>query len=67
MKFKVTCYRVMIWLTVGGMALQFAGCNTTVRTAAEDGIITASNSFLASFLQALIQVATEANTASTGG
>ncbi len=63
MKTRMMCYKAMAWLACGGVALQFSGCNTSVRTAAENGIISASNSFLASFLQALLQVASEAGTA----
>ncbi len=38
------------------------GCDPTIRSTVENGIITLSNSFLASLLQAGLQVATEAGT-----
>ncbi len=39
-----------------------SGCDPTIRSTVENGIITLSNSFLASLLQAGLQVATEAGT-----
>ncbi len=39
-----------------------SGCDPTISATVENGIITLSNSFLASLLQAGLQVATEAGT-----
>ena len=40
-----------------------SGCDPTIRSTVENGIITLSNSFLASLLQAGLQVATETGAA----
>ena len=39
------------------------GCDPTLRATVENGIITTSNSFLASLFQAVLQVGAEAGTA----
>ena len=43
----------------GGLFL-LSGCDPTLRATVENGIITTSNSFLASLFQAALQVASEA-------
>jgi len=40
----------------GGIAFVFGGCDPTMKTAIENGVITASSSLLAAFLQAITQL-----------
>jgi len=42
-----------------GSAFLFEGCNSTLRTTGENGIITTSQSLLTAFFQALIGVASQ--------
>lgn len=51
-----------IALPAGGLFL-LGGCDPTLQQTVENGIITVSNSLLASLLQAVLQVITESNAA----
>lgn len=51
-------------LLLCGLAL-LVGCDTTTRTAVEDGVINASSAFLGALLQAVLQLATESSTTAT--
>lgn len=42
--------------SAGGSALLLSGCDPTIQTTVENGIINVSTAFLSSFLQALLQV-----------
>ena len=42
-----------------GATFQLGGCDPTIRTTVEDGIITASNSLLAAFLRAIVELGAE--------
>lgn len=44
-----------------GAPLLLSGCDPTIQNTVEDGVINLSTSFLASLLQAVIQVAGDAN------
>jgi hypothetical protein len=46
-------------LVLGGGAFILGGCDPTIQATVENGIITTTNSLLASLLQAALQVATE--------
>lgn len=48
---------------VAGSALLLGGCDPTIQTTVENGIITATNSLIASFFQAVLQLAQEDTTA----
>jgi hypothetical protein len=48
-----------------GTVFFLEGCNPTLRSVAEDGIINTSTSFLAAFLRALIEVGLEGDTTTT--
>ncbi len=53
-------------LALSGAALFSTGCDPTLQAAVENGIITSSQSLLASILQAAIAVAGEKTTGTTG-
>lgn len=53
---------VRLALLGSGTALFLQGCDPTLRATTENGLITLSTSFLASFLRAAIEVAQEATT-----
>ena len=46
-------------LMAGSLLPQLGGCNPTLRTTVEDGVINLSTALLGSFLQAVIQLAQE--------
>lgn len=50
-----------MWLALSGTLL-LTGCDDTLRTTVENGIITSSTSFLSSLFQALLQVAQDTGT-----
>lgn len=50
--------RTLLAASLGG-AFLFTGCNDTLRTTSENGIITTSQSLLTAFFQALIAVASQ--------
>jgi hypothetical protein len=53
-------------VVVGGVvASVFGGCDPTTLTAVENGVITASSSLLAAFLQAITQLMTQAASTTT--
>ncbi len=53
-------------VAVGGVvASVFGGCDPTTLTAVENGVITASSSLLGAFLQAIIQLMSQAATATS--
>lgn len=45
-----------------GSALLLGGCDPTIQATVENGIITATNSLIASFFQAVLQLSQESNT-----
>ncbi len=52
--------RLMRWAApLLGTTFLFGDCDPTLRTTAENGIITAVNSLFAAFLQALVQLGAE--------
>jgi hypothetical protein len=53
-------------LIIGLLGLT-TGCDPTLRTSVENGIINVSTSFLGALLQALLALATEAQTSNTTG
>jgi len=58
MKFRVRAYRFarrFAPLTIGSTFI-LGGCDPTIQATVENGIISASTSFLGAFLQALVQV-----------
>lgn len=56
MKTQSEAFAVKFALLVGGL-LFLGGCDPTIQTTVENGIINAANATLTSFFQALIQVA----------
>ncbi len=60
---------LVIITALGATALLSTGCDPTVQATVENGIITSSQSLFASFLQAIISVASQQatqNTTNTG-
>lgn len=54
-------FRLMRWVVaLTGMTFILGGCDPTIQTTVENGIISASNSLFTAFLQAAVQVVTEA-------
>jgi hypothetical protein len=50
------------WALLGVTLFALTGCDPTVRSTVEDGVINVSSGLFGSFLQAAIQLAIEANT-----
>lgn len=57
--------RVLVLMVCVGL-LALAGCDPTLKATIEDGVITASQSLFGAFIQAVIQVAQETATGSSG-
>jgi hypothetical protein len=64
---RAKCSRGGWWLVVavaGSLAFT-AGCDPTLKTTVEDGVISVSTSFLGAYLRALLALGQEAQTATT--
>jgi hypothetical protein len=57
--------RLLVLIVSVGL-LTMAGCDPTLKATVESGVITASQSLFGAFIQAVIQVAQETETGSSG-
>jgi hypothetical protein len=54
------------WIVLTGVLVALTGCDPTVRTTVENGVISTSTAAFGSFLSALFSLAIEAQTGTTG-
>ena len=60
--------RIRLWTFLalaGGTTFFLSGCDPTLQSTIEDGVINVSSSFIGSFFRALVELAAEASTTTT--